>query len=137
MIKAILLVGAGSFAGGVLRFIVSILMQGKWAPKDFPYHTLAVNVIGCAAIGVVFALMNRAGAGEGIRLFAITGVLADSLLFQLFHSIFSVWYNPGILFRRLFTSSQALSWDFVPRMLHINWLLFNPDKCSAAYIGAV
>ncbi len=84
MIKAILLVGAGSFAGGVLRFIVSILMQGKWAPKDFPYHTLAVNVIGCAAIGVVFALMNRAGAGEGIRLFAITGVLGGFTTFSAF-----------------------------------------------------
>ena len=124
MIKAILLVGAGSFAGGVLRFIVSILMQGKWAPKDFPYHTLTVNVIGCVAIGVVFALMNRAGAGEGIRLFAITGVLGGFTTFSALPGASpsgSVWCNPGILFRRLFTSSQALSWDFVPRMLHINW----------------
>ncbi len=67
-----------------MRFIVSILMQGKWVPKDFPYHTLAVNVIGCAAIGVVFALMNRAGAGEGIRLFAITGVLGGFTTFSAF-----------------------------------------------------
>lgn len=84
MIKAVLLVGAGSFAGGVLRFAVGILMQGKWAPKDFPYHTLAVNVLGCAAIGLVFALMNRAGAGEDVRLFAITGVLGGFTTFSSF-----------------------------------------------------
>ena len=45
IIKNILAVGAGSFLGGVARYLVSLAMKGF--SKGFPWATLAVNLVGC------------------------------------------------------------------------------------------
>ncbi|MFW5708069.1 MAG: fluoride efflux transporter CrcB [Bacteroidota bacterium] len=58
MIKAILLVGAGSFAGGVLRFVVGRFLQSS-VHSLFPWGTLTVNIAGSFAIGVLLALSAR------------------------------------------------------------------------------
>ena len=50
--KEILLVGAGSFVGGSLRYVVSKLIQ-QCAEGGFPLGTMAVNVIGCLLIGLI------------------------------------------------------------------------------------
>ena len=61
MMKSILIVGMGSFAGGALRYYLSTLFKG-WCGQGFPYATLAVNLIGCFAFGMLFALFQRADA---------------------------------------------------------------------------
>ena len=61
MMKSILIVGMGSFAGGALRYALSALIKG-WCGQGFPYGTLAVNLVGCFAFGVLFALFLREGA---------------------------------------------------------------------------
>ena len=44
-LTSILVVGAGSFVGGVLRYLVSLWTQAKgWTM--FPWATLIVNVVG-------------------------------------------------------------------------------------------
>ena len=47
----ILLVGLGGFIGSVLRYLASGAVQQSMKRLDFPYGTLAVNVIGCFVIG--------------------------------------------------------------------------------------
>lgn len=58
MIKSILIVGIGSFMGGSLRYIISLIMRDV-CKQGFPWGTLAVNLVGCFLIGVVFALFSR------------------------------------------------------------------------------
>ena len=58
MLKSILIVGAGSFLGGALRFLISTLMKGA-CTSSFPWATLTVNLIGCLLIGVIYGLFAR------------------------------------------------------------------------------
>ena len=44
MWRIILLVGAGSFVGGVLRYMVSLLIKYS---GGFPWATFTVNLVGC------------------------------------------------------------------------------------------
>lgn len=56
MLKNILIVGCGSFAGGALRYLVSYLMRNQ---QGFPYATLLVNMAGCFLIGLLAALFSK------------------------------------------------------------------------------
>lgn len=54
MLKELLLVGSGSFIGGVLRYLLSFLI--KFDGTHFPYATFLVNIIGCFIIGIIYAI---------------------------------------------------------------------------------
>ena len=54
-LSALLLVAAGGALGSVLRYLVSLLAVA-WFGAGFPWGTLAVNVLGSAAIGVLAGL---------------------------------------------------------------------------------
>ena len=56
-IRNILAVGAGSFIGGTARYLVSLAM--KEIGKGFPWATLAVNLLGCLMIGLLWGLLSR------------------------------------------------------------------------------
>ncbi len=53
--KEVLLVGIGSFFGGGMRYWVSKMVQ-SYSVMDFPFGTLAVNVVGCLIIGFLSGL---------------------------------------------------------------------------------
>ena len=57
MIKDILLVGIGSFVGGVLRCLVSMVMNT--AGGGFPWGTFTVNILGCLLIGLLWGWGSR------------------------------------------------------------------------------
>ena len=79
-----LLVGAGSFLGGIARFGLSGLVQ-RWAGASFPWGTLAVNVAGCFAIGGVLHLVeDRSLLGPDARLFVVVGLLGGFTTFSAF-----------------------------------------------------
>jgi len=78
----IVFVGAG--IGGALRHGVNVL-AARIAGLDFPYGTLAVNVLGSFAIGVIaeyFAL--KAELPQQWRLFLTTGILGGFTTFSAF-----------------------------------------------------
>lgn len=77
-------VAVGGALGSVLRYgLVSATVL--WWGKGFPWGTLVVNILGSAAIGVVFVLVSeRALLGEGWRLFLMTGVLGGFTTFSAF-----------------------------------------------------
>ena len=83
MVK-LLLVGAGSFLGGIARYALSGLVQ-RWAGAGFPWGTLAVNVTGCFAIGAVLRLVeDRAMLGPDARVFLVVGILGGFTTFSAF-----------------------------------------------------
>ena len=54
MLKSALIVGIGSFAGGMLRFIISYLMKNACS-SAFPWGTFIVNLLGCLLQNTVLA----------------------------------------------------------------------------------
>ena len=75
-------VALGSATGGVLRYAVSLLLA---TGGFFPWGTLAVNVLGSLAIGVLSGFLARGGAHvEAIRAFAVVGVCGGFTTFSTF-----------------------------------------------------
>ena len=80
----LLAVGAGGFIGACLRYGIGQLVVRRWGIA-FPYGTLAVNVLGCLAIGVVMGVIEERGAlSETTRLFVAVGVLGAFTTFSTF-----------------------------------------------------
>ena len=82
MLRNILLVGAGSFIGGVLRYIVSLLIKYT---GGFPWATLMVNLPGCLLIGVIWGIFNRyANVSQQLVLFLSVGFCGGFTTFSTF-----------------------------------------------------
>jgi CrcB protein len=84
MLKSLLIVGAGSFVGGALRYMLSLFMKGACG-TSFPWATLAVNLAGCLLIGVVYALFSRyASTSHALCLLLTTGLCGGFTTFSAF-----------------------------------------------------
>lgn len=84
MLKSILLVGIGSFFGGALRYAVSVFMKNLCG-QGFPWATLLVNLVGCFAFGVIFALFGKfSSSGSAWCLLLTTGVCGGFTTFSTF-----------------------------------------------------
>jgi CrcB protein len=81
--RILLLVGTGSFIGGIGRFLLSQFVQSKIG-HPFPAGTLAVNIIGCLVIGIVFGLGERTHISAEWRLFIMTGICGGFTTFSAF-----------------------------------------------------
>jgi CrcB protein len=84
--SAALLVFLGAGVGGALRHGVNVACA-RACGTAFPWGTLAVNVVGSFAMGLLVAwLAFRAGSGwsQGARLFLATGVLGGFTTFSAF-----------------------------------------------------
>jgi CrcB protein len=58
MFKIILIIGSGSFLGGIARFLTSRYVQNTFI-SAFPYGTFLVNIIGCLLIGIFFGISEK------------------------------------------------------------------------------
>ena len=84
MVK-LFLAGIGGFVGSVLRYSVSGFVQDLSRSIDFPYGTLAVNLIGCCAIGFLSQLAETRGFFTGeTRTLVFIGVLGGFTTFSAF-----------------------------------------------------
>jgi fluoride exporter len=72
---------AGGAIGAALRYLTGLALAGR---SGFPFGTLAVNLIGSLAMGVLAALLLRGATGEAIRLFVGVGVLGGFTTFSAF-----------------------------------------------------
>lgn len=81
--KIILFIGAGSFIGGVCRYLLAVALQSK-SLSVFPIGTLTVNIIGCFLIGILFGLTEKLELTTEWRLFLITGILGGFTTFSAF-----------------------------------------------------
>jgi len=84
-ITTLLAVAVGGGLGATLRYILANLGQ-SWTPSDFPLGTLIVNIVGCALIGFVTALLigPLSQHREFLRILLIVGVLGGFTTFSTF-----------------------------------------------------
>jgi len=80
-----MIVGAGGFIGSALRFVVSGWAQRLAGATMFPVGTLAVNVLGCLALGYLGGVAEfRQVLEPGERLFLMVGILGGFTTFSTF-----------------------------------------------------
>ena len=84
MLKPLLIVGAGSFIGGAMRYLLSTLMKNACG-QGLPWGTLAVNLLGCFLFGIVFAIFSKnSSADNTLYLLLTTGVCGGFTTFSTF-----------------------------------------------------
>jgi len=105
--KIILAIGTGSFIGGVLRYLVSQLVQSKFL-SAFPFGTLTVNIIGCFLIGLVFGLTEKVNLTQEWRLFLATGLLGGFTTFSAFSIETVTMFRDGQFFYATVYISSSL-----------------------------
>ena len=76
-------IGLGGAIGSVFRYLLSHWV-GVRETNQFPWHTFTVNLIGCFAIGFIWALLNKHAADRSFYFFLITGVLGGFTTFSSF-----------------------------------------------------
>ena len=83
MLRTVLIVGIGSFFGGVSRYLLSEMMKG--GSSCFPWGTLTVNLLGCFLIGLLAGLLSRLSEPfSNWSLFLITGFCGSFTTFSTF-----------------------------------------------------
>jgi CrcB protein len=97
----IVFIGAG--IGGALRHGMNGLAL-RLAGPDFPYGTMAINIVGSLAMGLIAGFFTFRG-GEGLfgqmsqhwRLFLTTGVLGGFTTFSAFSLDFATLWERGAM----------------------------------------
>ena len=88
------LIASGAAVGACLRYMVGLLMA-RLLGLGFPWGTLAVNVIGSFAMGLVAAALVRAELSDAqhpVRLLIATGLLGGFTTFSAFSlEIVQLW----------------------------------------------
>lgn len=81
--RILFFVGLGSFIGGMSRYLLSLFIQNKFL-STFPYGTLAVNIVGCFLIGIIYGFSDRGSMNVEWRLFLATGIMGGFTTFSSF-----------------------------------------------------
>ena len=80
----VLAIAGGGALGALLRYWVSSGIYAI-AGRDFPYGTLAVNVLGSLAMGFLYIwLLERMPGGVAMRAFLLIGLLGAFTTFSTF-----------------------------------------------------
>ena len=73
----------GGAIGAGLRYFVSLACAARFG-AGLPYATLAVNLAGGFAMGMLYALLLRGSASDTVRLFVGVGILGGFTTFSAF-----------------------------------------------------
>lgn len=71
MLRTLLIVALGGGVGSALRYAVSKFVQDNMSGA-FPYHTFAVNIVGCLLIGLFYGLAARGHLGNNTTTLLLT-----------------------------------------------------------------
>ncbi len=80
------LVFLGAGIGGVIRYAIGVGAI-RWFSFDFPWATMAINILGSFLMGVIaawFVLRPGVGGTQDLRVFLTTGVLGGFTTFSTF-----------------------------------------------------
>jgi len=84
MNRIFLLVGIGGFIGSVSRYYSQQIIS-KSFPSALPYGTLAVNIVGCFLIGIIYAISEKGNIlTPEWRVFLATGFCGGFTTFSTF-----------------------------------------------------
>lgn len=101
MLRNLLIVGIGSFLGGMLRYLISLLIK-NFCGQGFPWATLLVNLMGCFLIGLIFGLFSRFNGVNSLWCLLLTTGFCGGF------TTFSSFANEGL---QLLSSGNV--WGFV------------------------
>jgi fluoride exporter len=73
----------GGAIGAALRYLTGLAMAAR-AANGWPWSTLAVNIAGGFAMGLLAASVLKGSASDGMRLFVGVGVLGGFTTFSAF-----------------------------------------------------
>ena len=83
ILKNTIMVGCGSFLGGAARYLISVAM--KTMSKGFPWETLAVNLVGCLVIGLLWGFFSKnSSESSSWALFTTVGICGGFTTFSTF-----------------------------------------------------
>ena len=83
--KEIFLVAVGGGLGAVVRYQIGLWMLAASQSARFPLGTLVVNVLGCLAVGLVWAWTDRMSVwSEELRLALMIGLFGGFTTFSAF-----------------------------------------------------
>ncbi|MBZ9776630.1 fluoride efflux transporter CrcB [Mesorhizobium sp. CO1-1-8] len=88
----LVVVGGGIGAG--IRHLTNVGALRLVGP-NYPWGTMAINVIGSFAMGLFIASMMRRGGPNEIRLFVATGILGGFTTFSAFSLDFATLWERG------------------------------------------
>ena len=78
---ALIYVGIGGFLGAISRWSLGSMLKKTLGDPSFPYPTLLINLIGCFAIGLAYAIWEN---NKVAQLFIIIGFLGGFTTFSTF-----------------------------------------------------
>ena len=88
-----LIIGAGGFAGAIVRYLVAVWIGQRWG-RSFPLGTFVINITGSFLIGLIMALLTeRFMANPQWRLLLVVGFLGAYTTFSTFE------YETGALLK--------------------------------------
>lgn len=92
------LVGIGSGIGGMARYSLGRIINTS-TTGIFPWSTLAVNLIGCLIIGVIYGIVDRGiNIDPGLKLFLTVGFCGGFTTFSTFaHENYLLFSGGNIL----------------------------------------
>ena len=116
-LKLVLLVALGGAIGSALRYLVN-LAAGWLFGVNFPWGTVAVNIAGSLAMGLVVALAaSKFPLTNELRVFAATGILGGFTTFPHFPWISLCCSSAKTMVWPVSTSparSACRSWRYLP-----------------------
>ncbi len=106
--KLVLLIGSGSFIGGISRYLISQFIHSRFL-SAFPFGTMAVNIIGCLLIGLVYGISEKSNMTQELRLFLATGILGGFTTFSAFSNETVGMLRDGqFLFASVYVSASVI-----------------------------
>ena len=121
MLKSLLFVGLGSCCGGMARYLLSRYVQ-QFTESSFPFGTMAVNVLGCFAIGLFTALFEQYNLmNTYMKLFLTVGFCGGFTTFSTFMNENYMLLKDGNLASLLFYVGGSIFLGFI--MLFLGYWL--------------
>jgi CrcB protein len=94
-LRALFFVGAGGFAGAITRYALGMWVDGR-VGSAFPYATLAINVSGSFALGVLAGALEFTNLPPEVRLALGVGFLGAYTTFStLTYEVVTLAENGG------------------------------------------
>jgi fluoride exporter len=90
----LLLVVVGGGIGAGVRHLANIGAMRLVGP-NYPWGTMAINIAGSFAMGLLIAVLMRRGGSNELRLFIATGVLGGFTTFSTFSLDFATLWERG------------------------------------------
>lgn len=109
MIRTLLYVGAGSFMGGSIRYLL-IRSLSKTSISTFPLGTMAVNLGGCFLAGLVLGYLERNNMlNPNLSMFLMVGFCGGFTTFSSFiHDGFQMMKRGDFIQTSIYASASLL-----------------------------